>query len=106
MVAVDDITAEEDYLDPLMATGYLLRVREPEHRILRTPARDVHIHFFEKSHAAVHRYRLRGDADDRALYEHTKRGLIARGFTDMNAYSDAKNEVVAAIMMRATSVRP
>jgi GrpB-like predicted nucleotidyltransferase (UPF0157 family) len=37
LVAVDDITAEEDYLDALLAAGYVLRVREPGHRLVRTP---------------------------------------------------------------------
>lgn len=31
LVTVPDITAEEDYLEPLVASGYLLRVREPGH---------------------------------------------------------------------------
>ena len=29
VVAVQDLTAEEDYLDPLISAGYQLRVREP-----------------------------------------------------------------------------
>ncbi len=47
LVTVPDITAEEDYLDPLVAEGYLLRVREPDHRMVRTAQRDVHIHMLE-----------------------------------------------------------
>ena len=106
LVTVDDITAEEDYLEPLLAAGYLLRVREPEHRLVRTPARDVHVHLYEKGHAAASNYllfrdRLRSNDDDRALYARTKQALIAQGFTDMNAYSDAKTDVVLAILARA-----
>ncbi|MDO9397317.1 MAG: GrpB family protein, partial [Herbiconiux sp.] len=48
VVAVPDITADEDYLDPLVAAGYVLRVREPGHRLVRTPARDVHVHVYER----------------------------------------------------------
>lgn len=44
LLVVPDITAEEDYLAPLVDAGYVLRVREPGHRMLRTPARDVHLH--------------------------------------------------------------
>jgi GrpB-like predicted nucleotidyltransferase (UPF0157 family) len=44
LVTVADITAEHDYLDPLIASGYVLRVREPGHRLVRTPALDVHVH--------------------------------------------------------------
>ena len=106
VVAVADITAEEDYLDAMLAAGYVLRVREPGHRLVRTPARDVHVHIYEKDDPAVSTYllfrdRLRTDADDRALYASTKEALIEQGFDDMNAYSDAKTDVIAAIMARA-----
>jgi GrpB-like predicted nucleotidyltransferase (UPF0157 family) len=107
VVAVDDITAEEDYLPPLLGAGYVLRVREPGHRLVRTPVRDVHVHILQKDDSAVEKYlvfrdRLRADADDRTLYERTKQALIDQGFTDMNAYSDAKTDVITAIMTRAT----
>ena len=110
VVTVDDITAEEDYFDALQGTGYTLRVREPGHRLVRTPARDVHVHIYQSGAQAVVDYlllrdRLRGDAGDRALYAQTKRGLIAQGFDDMNAYSDAKTEVIAGILARAAANR-
>jgi len=110
VVTVDDITAEEDYLDALLAAGYTLRVREPGHRLVRTPARDVHVHIYQSGAQAVDNYlllrdRLRDDAGDRALYAQTKRGLIAQGFDDMNAYSDAKTEVIAGILARAAANR-
>ena len=106
VVVVDDITAEEDYLAPLIAAGYVLRVREPGHRLVRTSARDVHIHIFETGDQAVANYllfrdRLRMDVSDRTLYADTKQALITQGFDDMNAYSDAKTDVIAAIMSRA-----
>jgi GrpB-like predicted nucleotidyltransferase (UPF0157 family) len=106
VVAVDDITAEEEYLPQLLAAGYFLRVREPGHRLVRTPARDVHVHVYGKGDDAIAAYllfrdRLRDDADDRAVYASTKRALIAQGFDDMNAYSDAKTDVIAGIMARA-----
>jgi GrpB-like predicted nucleotidyltransferase (UPF0157 family) len=110
VVAVDDITAEEDYLDPLLAAGYLLRTREPGHRLVRTAARDVHVHIMQEGDPAIDRYlvfrdRLRAHAGDRELYADTKRALLERGFDDMNEYSNAKTEVVAAIMERAASSR-
>jgi len=106
LVTVDDITAEEDYLDALVAAGYELRVREPGHRLVRTPARDAHVHLFERNHPAVGEYllfrdHLRTDATDRALYETTKRTLLARRWDDMNDYADAKTEVILAIKARA-----
>ncbi|MBC7597099.1 MAG: GrpB family protein [Kineosporiaceae bacterium] len=108
VVTVDDITAEEDCLAPLLAAGYKLRTREPGHRLVCTPARDVHIQILQRGDEAVDNYRLfrnrlRADTDDRALYEDTKRALLNQGFDDMNAYADAKTEVIAAIMKRALS---
>ena len=108
VVTVDDITAEEDYLPPLLAAGYELRTREPGHRRVRTPARDVHIHILQRGDQALADYllfcnRLRADAHDRALYEAIKRALPQQGFDEMNAYADAKTEVIAANMTRALS---
>ncbi|WP_414172824.1 GrpB family protein [Clavibacter tessellarius] len=70
VLVVADITAEEDHVAPLVAAGYELRVREPGHRLVRTPARDVHVHVYEEGDPAVEAYlllrdRLRFDAADR-----------------------------------------
>lgn len=49
LVVVQDSAVESTYLPQLEAAGYVLRVREPqwnEHRMLRTPARDVHVHVY------------------------------------------------------------
>ena len=110
VVTVDDITAEEDYLDALLAAGYELRVREPGHRLVRTPARDVHVHLFEHDDPAVDDYillrdHLRSDAEDRSLYENTKRRLLSQRWDDMNDYADAKTDVIVAIKARARAAR-
>ena len=110
LVTVDDITAEEDYLDALVDAGYELRVREPGHRLVRTPARDVHVHLFEHDDPAVDEYlllrdHLRSDAEDRALYENTKRRLLSRRWDDMNDYADAKTDGIVAIKARARAAR-
>jgi len=106
VVGVPDITAEEDYLEPLLAAGYELRVREPGHRLVRTPARDVHVHLYERDDPAVAEYlllrdRLRTDACDRDLYESTKRALLDEKWDDMNDYADAKTDVILSIKARA-----
>ncbi|KAD3455972.1 GrpB family protein [Arthrobacter yangruifuii] len=106
VVAVEDITAEEDYLDPLLAAGYELRVREPRHRLVRTPERDVHVHLYERDDPAIAEYlllrdHLRRNVDDRVLYERTKRALLDKAWDDMNDYADAKAEVIVAIKARA-----
>ena len=107
VVAVDDITAEKDYLDALLSIGYVLRVREPEHRLVRTPERDAHVHIYERGNPAVSGYlrlrdRLRTDPADRDLYESTKRELMSQSWSDMNEYAAAKTEVIAAIKSRAS----
>lgn len=80
LLTVEDITADEDYLDRLIDAGYVLRVREPGHRLVRTPERDVHIHVLEVGDVAAADYlllrdRLRSDPADRALYGRTKHEL-------------------------------
>lgn len=110
LVVVDDITAEEDYLGPLLDSGYELRVREPGHRLVRTPERDVHVHVYERGARAIEDYlllrdRLRSDPADRALYENTKRSLMTRSWDDMNDYAEAKTRVVTAVVERARSSR-
>jgi GrpB-like predicted nucleotidyltransferase (UPF0157 family) len=111
LVTVEDITAEEDYLDQLLEAGYELRVREPGHRMVRTPARDVHVHVLETGDEAADEYLLLRDhlrevPEDRDLYERTKRGLIEQDWPDMNAYAEAKTEVIAEIKARARRARP
>ena len=111
LVTVEDITAEEDYLDQLLDAGYALRVREPGHRLVRTPRRDVHVHVMAVGDEAAEDYllfrdRLRADPEDRELYERTKRALITQEWADMNAYAEAKSEVIADIKERARQAHP
>lgn len=110
VVAVADITAEEDYLAPLLAAGYELRVREPGHRLVRTPSRDVHVHLYGQGDPAVEEYlllrdHLRTNTEDRELYESTKRTLLSGQWDDMNDYADAKTDVILAIKARARAAR-
>jgi GrpB-like predicted nucleotidyltransferase (UPF0157 family) len=111
VVVVRDIAAEREYLPQLLGAGYELRVREPGHRLVRTPARDVHVHLYQQGHPAVRDYlvfrdHLRSDPADRARYEATKRDLLARRWDDANDYADAKTEVIRAIRERAESAAP
>jgi len=106
LVTVPDLVDEAAYLPALLGAGYLLRVREPGHRLVRPPGRDVHVHVLEPDDPAAHDYllfrdHLRRDPADRALYEQTKRDLVSRDWADMNAYADAKTDVVEAVKARA-----
>ena len=49
LVVVEDSGDEASYVPALEDAGYVLRVREPdfhEHRMFRTPEKDVHVHVF------------------------------------------------------------
>ena len=106
LVAVPDSADESAYLPRLEAAGYVLRVREPdwnEHRMFRTPEKDVHIHIYSAGCPEIERNltfrdRLRRNVEDRRRYEQTKRELAAREWPDMNAYADAKTEVIESII--------
>jgi GrpB-like predicted nucleotidyltransferase (UPF0157 family) len=112
-LGVRDSATESDYVPDLEAAGYELTVREPnwhEHRLLKDPARTVNLHVFSAGSPEIERmlaFRdwLRADADDRALYERTKRELAARRWTYVQDYADAKTEVVGAILERALARR-
>lgn len=106
LVTIGDITAEEEYLAPLLAAGYRLRVREPGHRMVRTPELDVHVHILQIGDDAAGDYlllrdHLRHNPADRELYQRTKRSLAAMEWRDMNAYADAKTDVITEIKKRA-----
>jgi GrpB-like predicted nucleotidyltransferase (UPF0157 family) len=112
LVTVDEAEIEDDerLVADLQAVGYVLRVREPGHRMFRTPARDVHIHVFANDSDEIERdvllrNRLRRSAEDRALYAATKRELAQRDWSDMNYYAEAKTEVIQAILSRAREDR-
>ena len=105
-LSVDDPDDEPAYLPDLVAAGYGLRVREPGHRMVRTPGRDVHVHVCERGGSWERRHLLfrewlRRDRDDRAAYTALKRDLAQRDWPDMNAYADAKAPLIGQITARA-----
>ena len=106
LLTVASITNEAGYVPPLKSVCFELRVREPDHRMLRTRARDVHLHVYEPDRVEVRDYLdlrdwLRIDATDRELYATTKRRLAQQTWRDMNDYADAKSEVIGDVLGRA-----
>jgi GrpB-like predicted nucleotidyltransferase (UPF0157 family) len=106
LVTVADPDDEASFAPALVAAGYELRVREPGHRMFRTPERDVHVHVWSDEDPEVERYlrfrdRLRVSPDDRLAYEALKRELVQRDWPDMNHYADAKSALIAKILERA-----
>jgi len=106
LVIVANSADESAYLPPLEAAGYQLRVREPdwnEHRMLRTPEKDVHLHLYSTGCKEIERYltfrdRLRRNLKDRVRYEETKRSLATKEWADRNDYANAKSEVIESII--------
>lgn len=110
LVTVDDPDDESTLLPAFGSGGYELRVREPGHRMFRTPERDVHVHVWADANPQVDRClafrdRLRHSPEDRAAYGQLKRYLATREWSDTNEYADAKIELISAIITRADSRR-
>lgn len=113
LVVVEDSSDEASYVPALENAGYILRVREPdfyEHRMLRTPGKDVHVHVFSPDSPEVERYLLlrdplRQNDEDRELYARTKRDLASQDWPSMQHYAEAKTEVVEGIIARASARR-
>ena len=113
LLVVEDSRYEATYLPALERAGYVLRVREPEldeHRMFRTPEKDVHLHVFSAGSREIERYlllrdRLRENAEERGLYARTKRELAARDWPTMDHYAEAKTRVIEGIIARATEAQ-
>jgi GrpB-like predicted nucleotidyltransferase (UPF0157 family) len=105
-ISVPDVEDEPSYLDALLAAGYRHRVREPGHRMVRTPRRDVHVHIcasggeWERRHLLLRDW-LRRDRADRESYQRLKRELARGDWADMNDYADAKGPLIAEMTRRA-----
>jgi GrpB-like predicted nucleotidyltransferase (UPF0157 family) len=109
LLVVEDSSDEGSYLPDLEGAGYVLRVREPgfeEHRMVRTPEKDVHVHIFspnsgEGERLLLMRDHLRHDRADRELYVSAKRELASRDWPSMQHYANAKTVVIQKILVRA-----
>jgi len=105
-VSVPDVEQESPYLEPLVAAGYRLRVREPGHRMFRTAELDVHIHVcdaggdWERRHLLLRDW-LRESADDREAYAALKKELQQEDWETTNHYADAKTALISEMTGRA-----
>ncbi len=110
LLLVPDIEDEPAYVPAMERAGFVLRVREPRHRMFRTPESDAHVHVEQPDDPDTRdlldlRDWLRVSAEDRALYAAAKRALAARSWDDMNDYADAKSDVVRDMLGRARAWR-
>lgn len=106
LLTVSDVADEDACVPALESIGFVLRVREPAHRMLRTVERDTHLHVYQPDRAEVRdhldlRDWLRVDAEDRARYATEKRRLAEQRWRDMNDYADAKTDIIRDILTRA-----
>jgi GrpB-like predicted nucleotidyltransferase (UPF0157 family) len=96
----------------LEEAGYELLAREPdwnERRMLRTREKDVHIHIYSNGCKEIERYltfrdRLRRNLEDRSRYERMKHELAAKEWADLNAYANAKTELIERIIASSQRV--
>jgi GrpB-like predicted nucleotidyltransferase (UPF0157 family) len=113
LLVVPNSADEPAYLPALQAAGFALVLREPawyEHRLLRPPSTVGNVHILspgcpEIDRMLLFRDWLRVSDPDRRLYEATKRALAEQPWATVQAYADAKTEVVHAILARASAAR-
>ncbi|MFC8124812.1 GrpB family protein [Streptomyces sp. NPDC057302] len=116
LLTVPDSANEALYVPALEELGFELVIREPdwyEHRVLRkydldASADTANLHVLSAgSHEAdrmlLFRDRLSKHSGDRKLYGDTKRFLAQQTWEYVQNYADAKSEVVAGILERATA---
>jgi GrpB-like predicted nucleotidyltransferase (UPF0157 family) len=98
---VVDTTNEIAYVPELEASGYVLRMREPdwfEHRLFKRDDPAVNLHTFSADCAETDRMLLFRDQ-----YLRTKRALAARDWKYTQQYADAKTDVIEQILARANT---
>jgi GrpB-like predicted nucleotidyltransferase (UPF0157 family) len=109
VLAVVDSSDEGSYMRPLEERGFTLRIREPdwyEHRMFKSQDPMGNLHVFSDGCEEIERMLLfrdwlRTHAEDRLLYEETKRELAGRTWKYTQNYADAKSKVVEEILARA-----
>jgi GrpB-like predicted nucleotidyltransferase (UPF0157 family) len=109
VLAVADSANEAEYAPALEKVGYQLHIREPgwyEHRMFKSPEKDVNLHVFsadctEIARMLAFRDWLRIDAGDRELYARSKRLLAQQNWEYIQNYADAKTAVIEQILSRA-----
>jgi GrpB-like predicted nucleotidyltransferase (UPF0157 family) len=114
VLTVADARDEASYVPRLESAGYHLRVREPrwyEHRCFKPADESVNLHVFsdrceEAGRMLAFRDQLRRNANDRELYERTKRMLAAKRWSYLQEYADAKAGFVAEILTRCRAQLP
>jgi len=106
VVEVADPADESSYVEAVVSAGYRFVLREPawfEHRLFARDEPRVNLHVFASGSSETRRMltfrdRLRLSAADRSAYAAMKQELAARTWTSVDAYADAKSEVIQTIL--------
>lgn len=61
LLLVEDVEDEAAYVPPLLDGGFVLRVRDRGHRMLRTPEKDAHLHVYNAGAEEITDYRALRD---------------------------------------------
>jgi GrpB-like predicted nucleotidyltransferase (UPF0157 family) len=109
LLVMADSGEEAAYAPALEASGYVLRIREPdwfEHRVFKGPDTDINLHVFSEGCPEIERVLLfrdwlRAHADDRELYQRAKRSLAEQEWKYVQNYADAKTAIVEELLARA-----
>jgi GrpB-like predicted nucleotidyltransferase (UPF0157 family) len=106
LLAVEDVEKEGSYVAQLEECGYLLRIREAGHRMLRTANQGVHIHVWRVGSRNVRRHLLFRDwlrrcPEDREAYVVLKQDLAKQDWPDRSYYAEAKGPLIAKILEHA-----
>ena len=113
LLVVTDSADENGYAGSLSASGYVLRIREPDwyqHRMFKGEDPIVNLHVFSEGCPEIERMLLfrdwiKSNPADCALYGRTKRELAQREWKYIQNYADAKGAVVEEIVGRARACR-
>ena len=113
VLEVPDSADEPAYVPDLEATGYALRIREPdwfEHRMFKGPDTDINLHVFTAGAAEIDKMLLFRDwlrtcEPDRDAYLKVKRELAQRAWRHVQHYADAKSAIVEQIVAHAAAAR-
>jgi GrpB-like predicted nucleotidyltransferase (UPF0157 family) len=111
---IEDTADESGYVPALEERGYRLVLREPwwyGHRLLVSPAEDVHLHLWPRDAPEPIRHRLfrdwlRSHRPDRELYAAAKRCLAHETAQSPDRYNLAKNDVIDDIYTRIFAAGP
>jgi len=109
VLVVADSSKEAGYAAALDKAGYRLRIREAgwyEHRMFKSPEKNVNLHVFSTGCPEVDRmleFRdwLRNSESDREHYARLKRELAQQEWKYTQNYADAKTAIIEEIISKA-----